>query len=322
MILIISDKDDVHADVVIEKLFVAKQKYFRLNLDIESLQKTSISYQNFEWKICIRDSNIYSSEIKSVWVRTPFVKLSLEEQCNPDANLKIWKGEWNKSLIGLYFSLRGANWLIPLKEAFRAENKYFQYEVANSVGFNLPSMIVSNIKDELIDFCNSHSEVVLKFMNQEFYKDNDNIFKGIYVNKIGKEDLYRFGNSQENPIVLQNYIEKLYEVRYIVVGDEHFVCKIDSQKSNLANIDWRRYDIPNTPHIEILPPEEIRNNVNLLMKKLELNYGALDFIVNTKNEWYFLEINAMGQYLWIEDLTNLKISNSIMNWLISNNKKD
>ncbi len=75
-------------------------------------------------------------------------------------------------------------------------------------------------------------------MNQDFYRDSNGKFKGMYVNKITPSDLKEFGNSNENPIVLQEYIEKQFEVRYIVVEDKHFVCKIDSQKSNQTKIDW------------------------------------------------------------------------------------
>ena len=267
------------------------------------------------------DKIINCQDVKVVYVRTAFVKLSLEEQNTLDIDFKIWKGEWNKALLGLYFALKDIVWFIPLKEAYQAENKYLQYKEAKELGFNLPKMIVSNVKDELIKFINRHNnQVVIKFMNQDFYKDSDNNFKGMYVNQIDIFRLNDFGNCNENPIVLQSYIEKHFEVRYVVVGKKHFVCRIESQKSNLTKIDWRRYDIPNTPHYSMEPPIQIKDKVSSLMKKLNLNYGALDFIVTKDGEWYFLEINTMGQFLWIEDLTGMPISNEIANWLSINNK--
>ncbi|MCW1360319.1 hypothetical protein [Campylobacter sp. US33a] len=53
---------------------------------------------------------------------------------------------------------------------------------------------------------------------------------------------------------------------------------------------------------------------------MNLEYGALDFIVNLQNEWIFLEINYSGQWLWIEDLSGLKISDGIVNWIKKNIK--
>ena len=65
-------------------------------------------------------------------------------------------------------------------------------------------------------------------------------------------------------------------------------------------------------------PDDIRNRVALMIEELGLEYGALDFIVTPENEWYFLEINCMGQWLWIEQLTNLSISGAIVKWIKKN----
>jgi len=241
-----------------------------------------------------------------------------EEENINDPSFKIWRGEWNKTLLGLYNSLKFLRWLNPLAKAYQAENKYLQMEVAKKSGFLIPDFIVSNNKDKLIGFIDFCENAVLKPMNQEFYMDPaDGQFKGLYVNKVTKEDLEEFSSKGENPIFLQSYVNKLYEVRYTVVGNDHHACRIESQKSKRANVDWRRYDIPNTPHYPFTPPDEIKNKVNLLMNSFGLYFGAIDFIVTPTNEWYFLEINTMGQWLWIENLTGLNISNSIVNFFNS-----
>ena len=92
--------------------------------------------------------------------------------------------------------------------------------------------------------------------------------------------------------------------------------------SNIASIDWRRYDIPHTPHVPIEPPQVIRDRVAELLKTLDIDFGGLDFIVSPSQDWYFLEVNAMGQWLWIEDLAGLKISDSITNWLVKSQKEE
>ena len=79
--------------------------------------------------------------------------------------------------------------------------------------------------------------------------------------------------------------------------------------------------MPNTPYSGIEAPEIIQSQVNALLQSLGLMYGALDFIVTPDNKWYFLEINPMGQFLWIEDLSGLKISDEIVSWLRKNNKR-
>ena len=183
----------------------------------------------------------------------------------------------------------------------------------------MPSTLVSNNKNDLIDFAKKcDNNIILKLMKQDIYKCSDGEIKGFYTNRIGVEHLENFSTTEENPIVLQKYIEKDFEVRYTVVGNKHLVCKIDSQKSQKAKNDWRRYDLTKTPHVTITPPCDIKNKVEQLLKELGLEYGAIDFIVTPDNEWIFLEINCFGQWLWIEDLTGLDISGAICSWIYKN----
>jgi glutathione synthase/RimK-type ligase-like ATP-grasp enzyme len=319
MLLILTDSFDVHADIVIEKLKKENISFFRFNLDVESLKKTYISFEKFVWKIRFDNYEVHSNQFKCVWCRRPFVELSLEEQSYKDVDFKIWKSEWNKTLLGLYNTLKDIPWLNPLRKAYKGENKYYQFDIAKKVGFNMPQTLISNDKNAIKEFANNHQKVLFKLMSQEIYDLGDGNFKGLYTNVITKEEINNFNESEENPIVLQEYIDKKYEVRYTVVGKEHLVCRIDSQLSSKACEDWRRYDIANTPHYKIDAPEEIRNKVDCMMELLGLEYGALDFIVTDANKWFFLEINCLGQWLWIEQLTGLPISQAIIRWIKENN---
>jgi len=95
-----------------------------------------------------------------------------------------------------------------------------------------------------------------------------------------------------------------------------FAVRIDSQNSKKTEVDWRRYDFANVSHsIERLPCE-IHQRCIQLIQKLDLRYGAMDLIVSPQGEWVFLENNCNGQWLWLEKLTGLKISNAIASQLI------
>lgn len=319
MILILTDSFDLHADVVIKKLAQEELNFFRFNLDVESLKKTKISFNGDAWIINDGKTIINSNEISCVWCRRPFVELTLEEKNCSGVDFKIWKNEWNKTLLGLYNSLKKIPWLNPLRKSYKGENKYYQMELAREIGFLMPQTLISNNKLDLTNFAQKHKKIIMKLMHQEIYECGKNEYKGFYTNIITEKDLENFKDFDENPIVIQQYIEKDYEVRYTVVGDSHFVCRIDSQKSDRAKFDWRRYDIPRTPHSEISPPEEIKLKVTEMLTKLGLEYGAFDFIVSPSGNWYFLEVNCMGQWLWIEQLTKLCISDAIVSWLKTHN---
>ena len=318
MILIITDANDEHANLVTENLDKYCAEYFRLNLDVESLKKTIIDYRNNNWIISQNGKSVDSLAINCVWYRRAFVEMLLEEKEDRTPDFLIWKGEWNKVLLGLYTSISTVPSLCPLKASYAAENKFLQQTYAQLIGFNMPRTITSNNRDSLISFANeSQSGVVLKLHSQDFYKVGDS-FKGIYVNKICSNDLCTFGIDNENPITLQDYIEKKSEVRYTVVNKQHFCCTIESQNSAISKVDWRRYDLPNTPYVRSEPPKKIKDQISKLLERLEINFGALDFIIDQNDDWYFLEVNPMGQWLWIEDLTGMDISGAIVSWLIEN----
>lgn len=223
----------------------------------------------------------------------------------------MWRSEWNRVLFGFYNALSGAKWLNHLRDATLADNKYYQYIIARECGLNAPETFSSNNKNDLLAFAIQHEEVALKFMSQELYVMDNGTTAGLYVNKLTSEQLSDFEEYGENPITLQPYIKKLYEVRYTFVDGNHLVCKIDSQKSSKASVDWRRYDVPNTPHLAIVPPTDISEKIDTFMARLKLSFGALDFIVDYDESWWFLEVNTNGQWLWIEDLSGLEISDSV-----------
>jgi hypothetical protein len=67
-------------------------------------------------------------------------------------------------------------------------------------------------------------------------------------------------------------------------------------------IDWR---LKMSNHIDgawkpqEIPPE-IAQGINELMRGLGLHYGRLDFLVDKKGNWWFLEVNPNGQFGWLD----------------------
>jgi glutathione synthase/RimK-type ligase-like ATP-grasp enzyme len=320
MILIVADNFDAHANVVCDVLKMKGANYFRLDLDVRSLMETTASFTPFIWTLQNKNSLLNSENVDCVWCRRYSVSLTHEEESLHDNGFKLWKNEWNKTLFGFYNSISSLPWLNSIRNGSLADNKYYQYKVARQVGLVFPDFITTNDSRIISKFLKENGECVIKFMSQDMYSISDNKVGGIFVNKIRVDSLYDFGGPEENPVTIQKYIEKDYEVRWTYVGGESFVCRIDSQQSPIASTDWRRYDVPHTPHNIIEPPSTVKYSVDAYMRMLGLDYGALDFIVGKDGQWHFLEVNSSGQWLWIEDLTGLPISEAVASWLINHSK--
>jgi glutathione synthase/RimK-type ligase-like ATP-grasp enzyme len=115
--------------------------------------------------------------------------------------------------------------------------------------------------------------------------------------------------------VFQEKVEKRVELRVTVVGERVFAAEIDSQRSHRSAGDWRRHDPAHVAVRAATLPMGVRAAARELVRRLDLSYGALDFIERPNGELVFLEVNPTGEYLWIEDSTQLPITAAICDWL-------
>lgn len=167
MILILADAFDTHADVVEQRLKEIGARPFRFNLDVDALLKTAMRFDGESWHIEQAEVSAASREFRCVWPRRLTVSLTLEQQTEPETrSFRLWRSEWNRCLYGLYASLRPKFWMNPIANSALADNKYYQFAIAKSVGFNLPPMISSNVKADLVSFVEEHNEAAVKFMSK------------------------------------------------------------------------------------------------------------------------------------------------------------
>ena len=80
-----------------------------------------------------------------------------------------------------------------------------------------------------------------------------------------------------------------------------------SSGSAASHIDWRS-DYAALTYDLIELPDDVTKGVHLLMRSFDLTYGALDFIVTPDSEFVFLELNAGGQYGWLEAKTGVQLT--------------
>ncbi|MFC5721302.1 hypothetical protein ACFP1Z_14110 [Streptomyces gamaensis] len=80
--------------------------------------------------------------------------------------------------------------------------------------------------------------------------------------------------------------------------------------SEQAHVDWRS-DYRSLTYRATRTPDGIAESVRRLMRRLELRFAALDFVVSPSGEWTFLEANPCGQWDWIQHATGLPIAEAI-----------
>lgn len=319
MILIFTNKEDVHPTPVIEILNKRGTPVFRLNTeclltDYEVCWRNDSNSCDFSIKNVSSGLTIKGSDITAIWDRRPENPKELFVKSTDEIN-KLNLNEAAGFLSFIRYYLKDIYSIGSIVNDRYSASKMLQIRIAQQVGFNVPSSCFSNRKKDVIDFSHLFSDLTLKPIDGDSHVYDDKQEYVFYSNKIASKALTDIPEDAFSQTVgfLQNYIEKDYEVRVTVVGEKVFACKIDSQsmKEDQGKIDWRQgYDY-NIKHEIITLPDDIAMKCVDFLKRMGLNFGAFDFIVTPDNQYVFLECNPNGQWLWIESLTGQRISEAI-----------
>nr|WP_253285316.1 hypothetical protein [Ruegeria sp. HKCCD6604] len=189
-----------------------------------------------------------------------------------------------------------------------------QLVFASSRGIRIPRTNITNQEDCAQDFASENESGTITKAIYTANVDIEGVNAAIPTQRVDENVSQPFRQVSLCPTKLQAEIKKSYEVRVTVVADRVFAAKIDSQNDERTEVDWRPF-AHLCRHEEIVLPREISVFCVDLLKKFSLNYGAIDFIVDSDENYVFLEINPFGQYLWIENETGLPITRAIFDQL-------
>ncbi len=103
----------------------------------------------------------------------------------------------------------------------------------------------------------------------------------------------------------QSRIRPACHVRVTYVDGDLFATRITS-----PHLDWRR-DLTACAYSPARVVGGETEAIHLLMGELDLRYGALDFVVDRYDRWWFLEVNPNGQWLWLEHATGQPITAAV-----------
>jgi len=115
------------------------------------------------------------------------------------------------------------------------------------------------------------------------------------------------------PMIYQREIEKIYDIRVTVVGEQIFATAIHSQAHKETEVDWRVWDVVDfdLEHEAITLPSSVAQCCRFMTEQYGLRYSAIDLIYGTDGNHYFLEMNPNGQWAWIEHRTGYPIREAI-----------
>ncbi len=312
-ILIVTNSADPHADAVISR-FVETNRILRLNTE-GILSDWDFDFDGSECFISDPlGGKINTKDIAAVWYRRPEKPVVQESMHEDLAHVKIdeaWHG-----LYHVLHSVSDSSWMgHPLRDK-RASSRVAQLQIAKSIGFNIPPTCISRKAQEIRTFAGAFDDVVVKPLGNKGIT-SEALWIPYFSERISSSILLEESDAILGSTFnyLQAYIPKRREWRITVVGREVFPCTLDTQNASGAESDWRRVSHDVIKHQAGILPKGMASKLFLFMDHFDLPFGAFDFIETDQGDFYFLECNANGQWLWIEEHTGMPIAQSIADWL-------
>lgn len=329
-ILIITNRSDLHADIIVSTLIKKGTTPFRINLDDfpRDFELNHETDQN-KWTATITHTpsgrKLNLDSIKSIWTRksSDFAFLS-EDDYSPQE--KVFANQETKHVLnGILYSL-DCYWMNHPLAVRSALWKGEQGLRASKMGFKTPASLITNQPESVIQFKEKvNKDVVIKTLStptlsaEKVVESEQVVTQGLQTTILTDDHLENIESVKEIPCYFQEYIDKEFELRVTIIGDNVFAAKIHSQQSEKTKVDFRDYSA------EILYesfklPAEIENRCRDFVHSYNLQYGAMDIIVTPEGEFVFLENNPGGQFLFVEQLVpELKMMDALANCLIEGN---
>jgi len=311
MILILSEESDFSTTQVIEWLNIMNKKWIRINREDE----ISINYIGNDIQFLLKDINFLLSEIKSFWYRRGFINIS-KLNLNINELDNFLDDELNGIVQFLYYKLTILHHLDSIKNS--SINKLIVNSIAKDLEICTPNEYVFSNKKSLEELINNTDiEYITKAINGSPTLLFQNFITQNFTTKI---DINKINSNTFFPSLIQNKIDKKYELRIYYFLGEFYCMAIFSQRDRQTSIDFRNYNtIKPNRRVPFNLPNDVKIKLTKLMSKLSLDTGSIDMIVTPDNEYVFLEVNPVGQFSMTSFPCNYNLEKKIAKYLSNEN---
>lgn len=321
MILILSKDNEPTTNEVIKWIRYLNKTIEIIRLNTESVRDICLTNNEM---IIITDKNkrINLKTITSVWYRRggmtrilDFDRLNIIDDINFRNSLIGYLNTENYDLIKVIFK-----YLSSKKHINKAsDNQICKIEMLKSAliaGIKIPPYMITNNKEEVREFLDRHKRIITKPIGASFRSFGKEYSLQLFTSEI---DSAAYGSLPRFffPSFFQKLVEKKYELRIVFLNGLFFSMAIFSQLDQQTSIDFRDYIIEkNGRWVPYNLTLDMESKLMKLMKLLDLNSGSIDILVDKKDDFYFLEVNPIGQFGMTSKPCNYFIERTFANYLI------
>jgi hypothetical protein len=236
----------------------------------------------------------------AIWIRRPD-----HPAPNPgvsEADRKFAEMEYRSFYHSLAYSLETLPvWCINKFSAARfIHNKAVQLNLARACGLRVPGTLLSNSPGRIRAFLahNPGRTIGKGFTPHVWQRENEGGVSVTETFELTPERLPADEILTYAPGIYQGRVEKQFDIRMVLMGDRVYSFALHNTKRAL---DWRQDAGLGNIQVEIVPtPPEVVKGILEFARKARICFGSADFAVDHEGQWWFLEINEQGQFLWLD----------------------
>lgn len=317
MILIVSEETDATTDIVCNWLNHFQTPWRRVNKEKMSRYEVTVDFEDNREKILLKTDGgeIDLNDIHKTWFRRGYLQCDYPTPSCPDPKAgnsmrKHLENESRTLEYFLYHILKEKPYINdpPLYNY----NKLIALHEARKLGWLTPSTLVCRSGHAIREFTERYPSVITKNIQDILYLHfSDGTFTSQGTTNVKRDDVNEnhYGYS-----LFQNEITKKYELRVFYFLGKMYAAAIFSQLDRKSATDFRNVDVNSHHPNRIVPfqlPEPVRLKIAKLMEVLRLESGSVDIIVDEHNDYYFLEVNPVGQFNFVSQICNYYMERDI-----------
>lgn len=322
MILVLANEQDEHARAVIDAIAAAGERAELLDLSelpggLQLTIRFDKSARSFQFRrlqpMAGAEQEIDLGECRSIWWRRPQTPIISDAITRPSHRL-FAMSETHEALAGLWHAV-DAFWINDPARDQLAHHKVYQLRVAQEVGLPIPRTLITSDPEAAHRFIAELGAGATAF---KAFSASEDEWRETRV--VGDAELASLENVRYAPVIFQEYVEAVYDLRVTVVGERIYAAAIHSQET-AYKFDFRMDIVNARVEATDLPPD-VEAGLRRLMHRLGLVYGAIDMRLTPDGRHVFLEINPAGQWLFVEQHTRQPIAAQMARVLLDHDRAD
>jgi len=308
---IITIKQDLHA-LAVKTAFAGRHGWTCDVIEVDSLADTgSLNWSPDNGRAhgtlpARGGGRVDVSSLDVVWWRRFALgdDIALPKDVSDPTAIDVISGDTRMSAMGVMLCDFHGAWVSHPDATRRAENKLVQLRAAREAGFRIPKTLVSQDPVRIRAFANElGGSVVLKSLTNTNYA-------ALTATIVNSEALACDRALRLSPAIYQEVIPGTRHLRVHCFGEEFHAALITCEQ-----LDWR-YNLASATIETFALPSQIKAAILKVMDTLQLRMGVFDLKITPDEEIVWFEVNPQGQFLFIEGLSDMKLTEAMTDFLV------